>query len=71
MDPKDDRYFASLQPPTEADVAACRKRLQRIQNPVGWMLAENLPGVDCSDFMSEYQTDLQRAKASLEERIGG
>ena len=69
---KEDLYanrFASVQPPTDADVALARRKLLRVHNPVGWMLADSLMCVDVRQSAAEYRTALEETKNLLTERI--
>ncbi len=67
----DEKVFASMQPPTDADVATCRDRLRRVANPVGLILVAHLMPVDVSDCMFRYRAALQETRGALAQRLHG
>jgi hypothetical protein len=67
----DEKTFASMQPPMEADVLLCRKRLRRVANPVGLILVERLMPTDVSCFMFRYRAALKETRSTLAQRLSG
>ncbi len=65
----DAKQFASMQPPTEAEVTACRSKLRRARNPVGRMLARLFASSDYRFCAKEYRTALEETRALLTKRL--
>ncbi len=57
------------QPPTEAEIAVSRRKLQRVYNPIGWMLAAQLAPMDIRPFACEYRKMLQDIRILLVKRL--
>ncbi len=71
LDEFDEDTFASMQPPTEADVLLCRKKLRRVRNPVGFVLAEYLTPTDASQFVFRYRAASREAQRDARRSIRG
>jgi hypothetical protein len=63
------KWLAASQPPTEADVAQFRRKLRRVRNPVGWLLAAELMPTDILPFAWEYREALERIRTLPMKRL--
>jgi hypothetical protein len=65
----DAKQLAFLQPPTESDIVLARRKLRRVPNPVGLMLAGCLLATDVRWFASEHRTALEETRDLLTKRL--
>ncbi len=62
---------ASWQLPTESYLALCRRKLRRVRNPVGRMIAEQVAPTDYRYVADQYRTALTEIQNALRKRLGG